>query len=106
MRVKDIRLVGDNEVLILWQNDSRSLLSAPYLQLSCRCAHCVDEWTGEVLVSQADIDDQVKIRSIDSVGNYGVKFAFSAGCRNGIYSFEYLDALSQAQRQRKEATKS
>ena len=90
MKILDMRKLNDQEILTTWDNDARVIYSACYLQLACRCAHCVDEWTGERLITEKDVDDQVKILDFKPVGSYGVKFVFSAGCQSGIFTFEYL----------------
>lgn len=89
----DIRKVGDSELLILWDDGERCLYSNIYLQLHCRCASCVDEWTGEQIVKPQDIDADVRILDIQPVGRYGVRFRWSSGCQTGIYTFEYLRSL-------------
>ena len=97
MKPVDMRNVGDEEFLILWQDGTRSLYSNVFLQLNCRCASCVNEISGERMVKPSDIDPHVRIGGVEPVGNYGVKFKYSSGCRTGIYSFEYLYSLSQQQ---------
>lgn len=86
----DTRIVADKELLITWENGERTLYAAPYLQLSCRCAKCVDELTGEQLIQEANIDPDVIIREIIPVGSYAIRFRWSSGCTAGIFSFEYL----------------
>lgn len=93
MKVNDIRKINDQELLITWADDTRTIFTAYYLQLACRCAHCVDEWTGERLITEKDIDDGVKIVDYKPVGNYGMKFTFSSGCQSGIFTFEYLHTI-------------
>lgn len=93
MKIKDIRKINDSELLVTWNDETRVIYPAYYLQLACRCAHCVDEWTGERLITEKDVDDAVKILDFKPVGNYGLKFVFSSGCQSGIYTFEYLHTI-------------
>ena len=68
MQPLDIRAIDNGEVLILWEDDHRSLYSASYLRLHCRCAHCVDEWTGQVLVNQNRIPANLNMKAVEPVG--------------------------------------
>lgn len=93
MQPLDIRSVDKEEVLILWEDDHRSLYPASYLRLHCRCAHCVDEWTGQVLVNQNRIPANLNMKTFEPVGRYGVKFQWSDGHDTGIFAFEQLRRL-------------
>lgn len=93
MQPLDIRAVDQGEVLVLWEDDHRSLYSASYLRLHCRCAHCVDEWTGQVLVNKDSIPAIIDLKTFEPVGRYGVKFRWSDGHDTGIFAFEQLRRL-------------
>ena len=93
MQPLDIRNVGENEIMILWDDDHRSLYDLSFLRLNCRCAHCVDEWTGEVLIRESSIPKKLSLRETEPVGRYGVKFRWSDGHDTGIYAFEQLRRL-------------
>lgn len=95
MQPLDIRAVGKDEVLIIWADDHRSLYPASLLRLNCRCAHCVDEWTGKVLVSPEHVPENLDLRNFEPVGRYGVKFRWSDGHDTGIFAFEQLRRLCQ-----------
>jgi len=40
---------------------------------------------------------QVKIRQVESMGNYAIRLVFDDGHESGIYSWEYLDELGERQ---------
>jgi DUF971 family protein len=93
IRPQDIRPVGENELLIIWEDGHRSLYAAKDLRLQCACAYCVDEWTGvRVLVPDA-IPADIRVREWSPVGHYGIRFQWSDGHNTGIYSFENLRRL-------------
>jgi DUF971 family protein len=96
MKPLDFRIVAEKELLITWEDGKRCLYAVPYLQLACRCAHCTNEWTGERVIAQKDIDDRARLLEIEPVGNYALRFKWSSGCMNGIYSFDYLRSLCPA----------
>lgn len=93
MQALDIRDVGQSELLITWEDEHRSLYPYKYLRLKCHCAHCVDEWNGQLLLDPANIPEDIRVVSWSSVGRYGIKFQWSDGHNTGIYSFELLRRL-------------
>jgi DUF971 family protein len=86
----DIRQAGPKELEITWSDDHVSRYSVAYLRRACRCAACVDEWTGAQLLSPDQVSDDVKPVRIEPVGRYAIHFAWSDGHSSGIYSFEHL----------------
>lgn len=54
------------------------------LRASCRCAHCVDENTGEVLIDQKAIRQSSTLHAVavEPVGNYGAEVQWSDGHRS------------------------
>lgn len=47
------------------------------LRVACRCAHCVNEITGENLLNPDTVPEDIKIQHIKRVGNYALGLAFS-----------------------------
>ena len=89
-----IQPLGTDQLMVAWADGEISLLPNMLLQLNCRCAKCVDEMTGEVLIQESQIDASSKLLEVISVGNYGVRLRWSKGCESGIYTFEHLQKLS------------
>jgi DUF971 family protein len=84
----DARTLG-----IGWSDGHASAYEVRGLRLACACAHCVQEWTGEVTVRPETIPADVHPVGIEPVGNYGVRIDWSDGHATGIYTFERLRAL-------------
>ncbi len=89
-----IQPLGGDQLMIVWADERISLLPNVLLQLNCRCAKCVDEMTGEVLIKESQIDPSAKLLEVSKVGNYGVRFRWSKGCESGIYTFDLLEKLA------------
>ena len=68
-------------------------LSAFELRCACRCAGCVDEFTGAALLDPATVPAEVAIADVRSVGNYAVQLGFSDRHSTGIYTWDHLFAL-------------
>lgn len=51
------------------------------LRATCRCAHCVDEMTGEIKIDQERIraDESLRAKGVEVVGNYAVSVLWSDG---------------------------
>ena len=65
------------------------------LRLRCPCAGCVDEMTGERMLTPAMVAPGVHPREIHYVGRYALQFHWSDGHSTGIYPFEYLRRLAE-----------
>ena len=89
-----IQPLGTDQLMIVWADEQISLLPNMLLQLNCRCAKCVDEMTGEILIEESKIDASSQLLEVMRVGNYGVRFRWSKGCESGIYTFDYLQNLA------------
>lgn len=84
---------SDREISIRWSDDSTSSFSAAQLRRSCPCAGCINEWTGEKMLDEADIPDDISISTVSIVGRYALNFHFSDAHDTGIFSFRYLHDL-------------
>lgn len=86
---------NDREISIVWSDDAETNYNAPQLRRSCPCASCVNEWTGEKMLRDESVSDDIIINSTSVVGRYALNFHFSDGHETGIFSFKYLRKLSE-----------
>ena len=93
IRPVDIQLMDNGELYIEWQDGHRALYTFPYLRGKCRCAGCVDEWTGQARLRPENVPAAIKPLKTGPVGNYGIRFDWSDGHSTGIYAFEYLRSI-------------
>jgi DUF971 family protein len=84
---------SDREVSIKWSDYTETKYSAAQLRRSCPCAGCVNEWTGEKILEDERVTDDLTFSSISIVGRYALNFHFSDGHDTGIFSFKYLKEL-------------
>lgn len=94
----DIQLIG-RELAIRWEDGAESYLSVPDLRKASPSAEVSGEQDifgqnsgGEVGVDHQDVD----LVGWKKVGNYAIQFQFSDGHQTGIYSYDYLRALGEA----------
>lgn len=63
----------------------------PYtLRLSCKCAGCIDELSGAMILKKDSIDPEVYPVRIEEKGNYAVAVVWSDGHRSSIYPYKRL----------------
>ena len=86
----------DSEISIKWSDDAETRYRAPELRRSCPCAGCINEWTGEKMLDDGTIPDDVSFSRITIVGRYALNFHFSDGHDTGIFSFTFLRDLSES----------
>ncbi len=85
---------SDSEVSIKWSDGSETKYNAVLLRRSCPCAGCINEWTGEKQLDDANVPEDLSFRHISIVGRYALNFHFSDGHDTGIFSFALLRKLS------------
>ena len=86
---------SDSELTINWSDDAETTYTASGLRRSCPCAQCVNEWTGEKMLADESVPDDIHFSHISVVGRYALNFHFSDGHETGIYSFAMLRRLSE-----------
>jgi DUF971 family protein len=86
---------SDRELTIEWSNGSERTFTAAGLRKACPCATCVNEWTGEKILNDRTVSEDLTFAGISIVGRYALNFRFSDKHETGIYSFKYLSGLPQ-----------
>ncbi len=84
---------SDTRLSIKWSDDTESNYIAAQLRRACPCASCKDEWTGEKILDEKQISDDLTFTAMSIVGRYALNFVFSDNHDTGIFSFEYLNKL-------------
>ncbi len=85
--------VGSNQLKIIWNDQKISLYKTYDLRIKCRCASCIDEWSGQNRLDTKTISPDVHPIKIQPVGRYAVQIYWSDGHSTGIYTFDYLRSL-------------
>jgi len=85
---------SDSAITIKWSDDAETHYTAMNLRRSCPCAGCINEWTGEKMLDDAKIPEDLSIKHTSIVGRYALNFHFSDGHDTGIFSFALLRKAS------------
>lgn len=86
---------SENEISITWSDNAETSYYAPSLRRACPCASCVNEWTGEKILKDSSVADDLTFSDMQLVGRYALNFRFSDGHDTGIFTFKYLRDLSE-----------
>jgi|SRR5215831_6532587 DUF971 family protein len=93
---REISQESESRLRITWADEKQCEYSAARLRRACPCAQCVNEWTGERTLKPEAVSDEIRINDISIVGRYALNFRWSDGHETGIYSFQFLRDLCDA----------
>ena len=83
--------LGKREVRFVWdEGGDEDVWPARELRISCTCATCQSEATGERLLDPKSVPEDITVSDMHLVGNYGVGVHFSDGHTTGIFRFKNL----------------
>ncbi len=100
MRPLDIQPIG-NELAIKWEDGQESFITLETLRRACPCAGCKGE--ADVMGHlhkgpEIPLTPQsFQLRQLVSIGTYAVQPVWADGHNTGIYSFDYLRKVANAQ---------
>ncbi len=86
----EIKKIENAGIRIQWDDGHEGIYPNAYLRIKCRCASCVQEWTGEVLIQPEAIPADITSKQIRPVGHYAIHISWSDGHDTGIYAFDML----------------
>ena len=92
---QNIRVVKDDGILeLVWDANDVSRLPFLALRQDCRCAACVDEFTGRKLLDPTKVDDSIFPEDVTLTGNYAIKFHWSDSHNTGLFTWDHLRSLA------------
>ena len=63
------------------------------LRANCRCARCVDEFSGDQLLDVGRIPADIRADEVPVVGNYALAVTWSDGHSTGLYPYRTIKSL-------------
>jgi len=81
-------------ILVAWPDGTETRIANRVLRLSCQCALCVNEFTGEPMLDEASVAEDIRVEAIEPLGNYAVGITWSDKHSSGIFSWEHFRQLS------------
>ena len=86
---------SDSEISIIWSDDAETKYNAAELRRNCPCAGCINEWTGEKILRDESVSDDLSFTHTSIVGRYALNFHFSDGHDTGIFTFKFLREMAE-----------
>lgn len=90
---REVTQQSETELAIVWKDDHKSIYPVRLLRLACRCAGCVDEASGEKLLQNDSVPQDVKPIQLEPTGRYAYTIHWTDGHSTGIYTYNYLREL-------------
>lgn len=92
---KNIRVHKEDRVLeLVWGDDDISRLPFQAIRQDCRCAACVDEFTGRQILQKESVSEKITPDDVGLTGNYALKFRWSDGHESGLFTWDHLRSLA------------
>jgi DUF971 family protein len=84
----------DRETLrIEWSSGEAYAIAYREIRFQCPCASCVDEHTGQRIITREAVAADVRVAGAQQVGRYAIQLRFSDGHATGIFHFDSLMKL-------------
>ncbi len=81
-------------IQVQWADGTTDHIPNKAVRESCKCAQCIEEFTGEQLLDPNTIPVDIQAQSADLLGNYAVAIAWSDGHTSGIFTWDHLKSLA------------
>lgn len=87
--------VNPQDMVLAFADGTQLSLKHRDVRLSCRCALCVNELTGEQMLKPDSVKADIAPQEIFPLGNYALGITWNDGHSSGIYPYETLKKLGQ-----------
>jgi DUF971 family protein len=81
-------------VIVETGDGKQTVVSAPALRRRCRCALCVEEFSGKQILSPESVKDDIYPKTIAPMGNYAVAIEWSDGHTSSVYPYDVILKLA------------
>lgn len=93
---QNIRVHRDERILeLVWDSQNTSRLPFQKIRQDCRCAMCIDEFTGKQLLDPATIPETLGVEEISISGNYALRIRWSDSHDSGLFTWNHLHDLAE-----------
>ena len=84
----------ESSITVSWEDGSVDRVANRELRANCRCARCVDEFSGEQLLDVGRIPADIRADEVRVVGNYALAVTWSDGHSTGLYPYRTIRSLA------------
>ena len=86
----------DERITLRWADGKTVSVANRELRASCRCAHCINEFSGEQIADPGAIPADIHPQEIRTVGNYALAITWSDGHSTGLFPYPAIEQLALA----------
>lgn len=80
-------------ITLKWNNGRVWKVGNKELRVSCQCALCINEMTGEKMMDPAKISSEIAATQVTPLGNYAIGVTWNDGHSSGIYPYKTIEKL-------------
>ncbi|MEZ6123432.1 MAG: DUF971 domain-containing protein [Planctomycetaceae bacterium] len=92
---QNIRVHREDRILeLVWSETKTSRLPFRSIRQDCRCAACVDEFSGRQILNRDAVPETIAADEVSLTGNYALKIRWSDGHDSGLFTWDHLRSLS------------
>ncbi|APZ96812.1 DUF971 domain-containing protein [Fuerstiella marisgermanici] len=91
----NIRVHKDDGILeLVWADDDVSQIPFRAIRQDCRCAACVDEFTGRQVLDKESVPETIAPEDVSLTGNYALKIRWSDSHDSGLFTWDHLRSIA------------
>lgn len=91
----NVRVHKERRLLeLVWDAAETSFLPFQLVRQSCRCASCVDEFTGRQILDPASVPEDLGLLEAGLAGNYALRIRWSDNHDSGLFTWNHLRSIS------------
>lgn len=84
----------EHAITVSWEDGTADTVSNRELRVNCRCARCVNEFSGEQLLDVEHIPADIRADEVRVVGNYALAVTWSDGHSTGLFPYRTIKSLA------------
>ena len=88
-KTPEVSYDSDRGILFTSSVGETFTVSPATLRRACRCAHCINELTGEQVLQPENVSEDIKPEAISPLGNYAVTISWTDG-HSSIFPYDML----------------
>ena len=85
----------DGGICLSWSDGLESVLMVRDLRITCPCAFCVNELTGQRMLDPTTVHADIGLKDMQPVGNYAYRVLFDDGHHTGLFTLDDLRGRCQ-----------
>jgi len=90
----NVRVHKEERILeLVWSDSEVSRLPFQRVRQNCRCAVCVDEFTGRQILDPQSVPADLGLLEVSLCGNYALRIRWSDQHDSGLFTWNHLRSI-------------